>query len=378
MKDKTTESKSLIEHLQVIPDPRMENKCAHPLVNIMAIAICAIIAGADDWNTIELFGKNKRAWFERFLDLKSGIPSHDTFRRFFSILSPNTFQDFFASWVKDIAGQVKGVIAIDGKTARRSHGLGKKAIHMVSAWSVENKLVLGQVQTDEKSNEITAIPKLLSVLDVKNCIVTIDAMGCQKKITHKITDGGGDYVISLKGNQGNLCKQVENIFNEFDISDIQKNGVDYYETAEKSRNRFERRRHWVIDVTDMAEMEIDADGWSNLHTIGMVESQRTIGDKTSIEYRYYIGSIENDAKLFAHAVRAHWGVENSMNWQLDMSFREDESRMRKGHSQENFAVMRHIALNLIKNDKTTKLGVKNKRLRAGWDEDYLANLLMSG
>ncbi len=375
MKVKTPKTRSLIDHISIIPDPRMENKCDHSLENIMAIAISAIIAGAEDWNSIVSFGKAKKDWFDTFLDLKNGIPSHDTFRRFFSILSADAFEEFFTNWVKDIAGIVKGVIAIDGKTVRRSHGLGKKAIHMVSAWSAEKNLVLGQVKTEEKSNEITAIPKLLNVLDLKGCIVTIDAMGCQKSIAKNIIDGGGDYLLALKGNQEKLCKRVEEIFQESDLSDYEGYDADYYETQEKSRDRYEVRRHWTLDVSDM---DIDTSAWSNLNIIGMVESQRTIKDETSVEYRYYIGSIENDAELFAQSVRAHWGVENSLHWQLDMSFREDESRMRKGHSQENFSVMRRIALNLIKNEKSIKLGVKNKRLRAGWDEAYLAKLLISG
>ncbi len=200
-------------------------------------------------------------------------------------------------------------------------------------------------------------------------------MGCQKDIAKKIIDGEGDYLFALKGNQGKLSEQVEEIFEKAVLCDGKDNDVDYYETEEKSRNRFEVRRHWVLDVTDT---EVDTSAWSGLNTLGMFESQRTVGDKTSIERRYYIGSIKNNAKLFAKSVRSHWGVENGLHWQLDMSFREDESRMRKGHSQENFVVMRHVALNLLKNDKRFKLGVKNKRLRAGWDESYLAKLLMSG
>ncbi len=376
MKEQTRTTNSLLDHLQVILDPRMENKCDHKLIDIIAITICAVICGADDWNAIESFGKAKQGWFEGFLELPNGIPSHDTYRRLFSMLSPKAFKEFFTNWVRDVADLVEGVIAIDGKTLRRSHDRrnGKKAIPMVSAWSSANRMVLGQVKTDEKSNEITAIPELLKVLSVKGCIVTIDAMGCQKNIAKQIIDAEGDYLLALKGNQSNLSKQVEAVFEQANETGYEGYDVDYYETKEPSRDRYEVRRHWTLSVTDTP---INTQPWKELNIIGMVESQRTIKDEPSIDYRYYIGSIENNARLFAQSVRNHWGVENGLHWQLDMSFREDESRMRKGHSAENFAVMRHVALNLLKKDKSVKLGVKNKRLRAGWDEEYLAKLLTS-
>lgn len=243
---------------------------------------------------------------------------------------------------------------------------------MVSAWSAQNGLVLGQVKTDEKSNEITAIPELLKVLSFKGCIVTIDAMGCQKNIAKQIIDGGGDYLLALKGNQSTLSEQVEAVFAKADEAGYTGYDVDFYETTERSRDRLERRRHWTLSA---ANTEINADPWRGINIVAMVESQRTIKSETSVEYRYYIGSIENDAKRFAESARVHWGVENSLHWQLDMSFREDESRIRNAHSAENFVVMRHMALNLLKNDKSVKLGVKNKRLRAGWDENYLVKLL---
>jgi len=377
MKTTAPEKKSLLAHLSQIPDPRIEKKCAHKLSDIIAITICAVICGADDWNAIEYFGKIKASWFSKFLDLPNGIPSHDTFRRFFSMLSPLSFQAFFTDWVKDVAEQVKGVIAIDGKTLRRSHDskLGKKAIHMVSAWSSENRMVLGQVKTDEKSNEITAIPKLLKILSLKNCIVTIDAMGCQKSIASQVINEGGDYLLALKGNQGTLSKQVEKAFTDADLASYEGMEFDFHEVREKSRDRHELRRHWTLNVSDL---DVNVEGWRNLSIIGMIESQRTIKNKTTVEYRYYISSIEHSAEHFANAARSHWGIENSLHWQLDMSFREDESRMRKEHSAENFSVIRHVALNMLKCEQGRKLGIKNKRLNAGWDESYLAKVLACG
>ena len=376
MSDDPTNSQSLIEHVSIIPDPRVTGRCNHLLVDIIVIAITAILCGADDWNSIAGFGKAKQEWFRRFLQLPSGIPSHDTFRRVFARISPSAFQECFIEWVRDVAGTIEGVIAIDGKTLRRSHdrGIGKKAIHMVSAWAAENSLVLGQVKTDEKSNEITAIPELLNLLDINGCIVTIDAMGCQKAIAKQITEKKADYVLALKGNQSGLQEAVEAVFQEADIVGYKNFPVDYFETSERSRNRVETRRHWTIECDESFE---HTKLWEGLNIIGMVECERTLNGATTIEYRYYIGSIENNAQLFGKAVRDHWGIENKLHWRLDMGFREDESRIRKGHSAENFAVMRHFAINLLKQDKLTKLGVKNKRLKAGWDDEYRVDLLLS-
>lgn len=376
MSENPTEPKSLIEHVRIIPDYRVTGRCHHLLVDIIVIAIISILCGADDWNSIEDFGQGKEKWFRKFLALPCGIPSHDTFRRVFSQISPAAFQECFIGWVRDVAGTIKGVIAIDGKTLRRSHDrvLGKKAIHMVSAWAAENNLVLGQVKTDEKSNEITAIPELLQLLDIKGCIVTIDAMGCQKAIAEQIIDQNGDYVLALKGNQGGLHEAVEGVFKQADSVGYEDYPVDYFETSEKSRNRVEIRRHWTIECEGLFE---HAKRWKALNIVGMIECERTVDQQTTIEHRYYIGSIENNAQLFGRSVRDHWGIENKLHWRLDVGFREDESRIRKGHSAENFAVMRHFAINLLKQDKHTKLGVKNKRLKAGWDDDYRAHLLLS-
>jgi predicted transposase YbfD/YdcC len=365
---------SILNHFSIITDPRRDHKKKHELIDIIAITICAVLCGADDWVSIEEFAEAKIDWFKKFLNLENGIPSHDTFGRVFAILSPEEFQESFISWVQSVSKVFnKDVIAIDGKTLRRSHDKknGKSAIHMVSAWSVNNRMVLGQCKTAEKSNEITAIPVLLKALEIKGCIVTIDAMGCQKKIAKEINKKKGDYILGLKGNQGNLHKEAEELFLTAKKKSFKGYSVDYCETSEKSHGREETRKCWVFDNLNLSEGK----GWDGLKTIGVIESDVLRDGHRSNEYRYYISSIEKDANLFLKSVREHWQIENSLHWTLDIAFREDESRARKGHSAENLGKVRHIALNLLKNEKTSKVGVKNKRLKAGWDEDYLLKVL---
>ncbi len=365
---------SLIHHFASLEDPRVLGRNRHKLIDILVIAICGVICSADDWVSIAEFGEAKEDWFREFLELPNGIPSHDTFGRTFSLLSPEAFQKSFISWVRSLTGVFEGLVAIDGKTLRRSHDRrsGKAAIHMVSAWASENGFVLGQVKTEEKSNEITAIPELLRALSVKGCLVTIDAMGCQKAIAKQIVDQGGDYLLALKGNQSTLADEVEAIFSAADGVGYEGYDVDYYETEERNHGRYEIRRYWSLPSKDRL---VNSGPWVNLNTIGMMESQRFVDGKTSIEYRYYITSIENSATEFARAVRGHWGIENGLHWVLDVGLREDDCRVRKGNAPENLALLRHIAINAVKQEKTKKLGVKNKRLRAGWDETYLAKIM---
>lgn len=365
---------SLVHHFASLEDPRVLGRNRHNLIDILVIAICGVICSADDWVSIAEFGEAKEDWFREFLELPNGIPSHDTFGRTFSLLSPEAFQESFISWVRSLTGVFEGLVAIDGKTLRRSHDRrsGKAAIHMVSAWASENSFVLGQVKTEEKSNEITAIPELLRALSLKGCLVTIDAMGCQKAIAKQIVEQGGDYLLALKGNQSNLADEVEAVFSVADGVGYEGYAVDYYETEERNHGRHEIRRYWSLAIKDLL---VHAGPWANLSMIGMMESERTVNEETSIEYRYYIASIENSATEFARAVRGHWGIENGLHWVLDVALREDDCRVRKGNAPENLALLRHIAINAVKQEKTKKLGVKNKRLKAGWDETYLAKIM---
>jgi predicted transposase YbfD/YdcC len=370
-----TRSAALLEHFGELADPRIERHKEHKLIDVLVIAICAILCGANDWVAVETFGQAKRAWFERCLDLAHGIPSHDTFGRVFALLSPQALQGCFLRWIQAVAQVTAGqVVAIDGKTLRRSYDRrsAKAAIHMVSAWATYNRVVLGQLKTEEKSNEITAIPELLKVLDVSGCIVTIDAMGCQKAIAEQIVEQEAEYVLALKQNHGALYAAVVQQFAEAHHTPSEKSTLQAYETEEQRHGRVEIRRHWTLEAPQDL---VQKDAWAQLRCLGMVESERHLQDEVTIEQRYYLASLPNDVKQFAYAVRAHWGIENCVHWVLDVAFREDESRVRLGHAPENLAVLRHIALNLLRQDTSTTLGIHNKRLKAGWDDAYLANLV---
>ncbi|ACK73730.1 transposase ISAs1 family protein (plasmid) [Gloeothece citriformis PCC 7424] len=331
-------------------------------------------------NAIELFGKCKYKWFSKFLELSNGIPSHDTFARVFSLLEPEKLQQSFLKWIESISSLTQGeIVAIDGKTIRHSYDKSKdqSALQMVSAWATTNGLVLGQSIVDEKSNEITAIPELLKVLSLSGCIVTIDAIGCQKEIVKQITEQDADYVITLKKNQGGLYERVEKLFKEALIKDFKGFIKSEYKVKDKGHGRQEVRYYQML--SNVAE-EIDPDWqWLNLNSIGYVEYLRVENgtDKTSLDRRYFISSLNNNIKVFSKAIREHWCVENQCHWVLDVQFNEDDSRIRKDNAPANMAILRHLALNLLKQEKTVKAGAKAKRKKAGWDENYLLKILKS-
>ena len=363
----TKASASIGDHFAALPDPRIERGKLHSLHDMVVIAICGVICGADNWVAIEEFGNAKLKWFGKFLSLANGIPSHDTFGRTFAALNPEAFSTCFVSWIQAVAEKTHGeVVAIDGKTLRRSfdRASSRSAIHMVSAWATKSHLVLGQVKTEEKSNEITAIPKLLTMLDVQGCIVTIDAMGCQKEIAAQIVEQGADYVLALKGNHEKLHQEVVDLFTAREQT--ASKGRERSENIEVGHGRIEKRRYLLLGKADRLR---ESRSWQGLRSVGMAESMRMVGGKASIERRYYISSLPGtQLKKFAHAVRAHWGIENGLHWVLDVQFREDQCRVRKDHGPENLATLRHIAVNLLKQEKSSKVGIANKRLKAGWDE----------
>jgi predicted transposase YbfD/YdcC len=380
-KAKAKQKITLQEHFAELPDPRVDRTKAHSLIDILVITICAAICGAEGWTDVEEFGRTKEAWLRQHLELKNGIPSHDTFGRVFEKLDPEAFERCFITWVKSL-GQLEGLemIAIDGKTLRRSYDKRHKkaALHLVSAWASKSRLVLGQTATAEKSNEITAIPELLDLLDLKGSLVTIDAMGCQTDIAQKIVDKGGDYLLAVKNNQKHLAQDIKEHFDlEFaqaiPFEDITH---DYTQTIEKNRGRIETRECWTISEPEFIAHIRNHQAWAQLKTIALVRSKRQTPDGVSIQDRYYISSLDGSARTILTASRQHWGIENSLHWVLDVVFREDAARMRRGNMAHNFALIRHIALNLLRHEKSKK-SIRAKRLKAALDEDYLLQVLLS-
>lgn len=364
----------LLEHFSLLEDPRIERKKLHCLTDILVLSICAVSSGAEGWQGIVDFGHEKLDWLRRFVPLKNGVPSHDCIAYVFARISPEGFRSCFMAWAEGVREKTNGeVVAIDGKTSRGSKDqkLGKSPLHLVSAWACANRLVLGQEATAEKSNEITAIPKLLDLLDLKGCIVTIDAMGCQTAIAKKIIDRQGDYVLGLKENQPLLHEAVEDYFTLAQENNFKGVKHDYAEETDKEHGRLETRRYWICDDTSTLP---DPERWAGLRSIGLVERKCISAGKTSLERRYFINSIAADAKLFAHAVRSHWGIENRLHWRLDVVMREDDCRIRKGNSPAILAMIRHLALNLFE-QMPSKLSLKQKRFKAALSDDFREKLL---
>ena len=371
---------AIMEYFEALEDPRIDRCKRHQLLDIITIAICAVICGADSWVYVEMFGKSKEAWFRTFLDLPNGVPSHDTFGDVFARLDPDRFQECFQEWSQGVAELLPGeVVAIDGKTLRRSHDkrAGKQAIHLVSAWASANTLTLGQVKTDRKSNEITAIPRLLEMLELSGCIVTIDAMGCQKEIAQGIVDRGADYLLAVKENQGRLYQDVRDLFEGAEEAGFGGVPHDYATTLNKGHGRIERRECWAISDPACLEYLSTGKEWSGLRSVVKVVGRRETDTGTTAQARYYISSLAGSAGQLLAAVRTHWSIENSLHWSLDVTFREDQSRIRLDHSPQNMATLRQISHNLLKRETSLKVGIQGKRLQAGWKEDYLLKVLLS-
>lgn len=363
---------SIMLSFSILPDPRKNRNQVYTLFDIITVTVLAVLCGADDWVEVSFWGEANQQWLQERGICPSGIPSHDTFSRFFRFVDPHAFEKCFISWTQKIAKVVGGVIALDGKTICNSGSGEEKAIHLVSAFSVENNMVLGQLATEAKSNEITAFPLLIDFLDLKEAVVTIDAAGCQKEIASQICDKGGDYVLGLKGNQGNLHAEVENYFKQALQVTPEEADCDVYSSEEKSRGRHEIREVWVTNRLEWLPQKGD---WKNLNSIVCLKSTRIVKEKKTIEFRYYILSLSGDAWKIGRAIRSHWCVENKLHWQLDVSYGEDDCKVRKDNGPENFSVIRRATLNLLKADKKTKAGIKNKRSKAGWDKDYMLSIL---
>jgi len=372
------ESVKFLDYFVEIEDPRINRKKLYPLDEILFASLCGVICGAEGWNDLEMFCKSKIDFLRKYLPFKNGIPSDDTFARVFWLLNPKQFKECFIRWVSSLQEEIPELVALDGKELRRSFDKAKdkKALHMISAFATKSNIVLGQEKVDCKSNEITAIPKLLELLDLKGSLVTIDAMGCQKKIAKQIKDQDADYILALKGNQGNLHDEVKTFFTEEIKNNFEDTKCDFYEDFDKAHGRIEIRKCWSTeDVNWITNLE----KWEGLKSISMVESTRIIDNKKTTETRFYISSIPANAKKISWAIRSHWRIENSLHWILDVTFNEDNSRIRRKNAPENMAIIRHAALNVLRKFKETtepKNSIKGLRKKAGWDNNTLGTLIL--
>ena len=375
---------SLVEHFRTLPDPRVNRTKDHDLVDILVIAICTLLCAGESFNDMEDFGEAKQDWFKTFLGLRNGIPSHDTFNRVFAALDPKEFLDCFLRWTQSVRQAVQQeIVAIDGKALRRALNKDQSVKFIVSAWAEDNSLVLGQLQVADKSNEIKAVPELLRVLELSGCIVTLDAMGCQKKIAREIMEADANYVLALKGNHEMVHQEVKTFLEQTirESRERRPRGVKpsraaaslaVLETVDKDHGRFEVRRYY-----QSSELSWFADlgKWEGLRSVGMVESAREMAGKTSVERRCFLSSLPLDVAQFARAVRSHWGVENKVHWVMDVCFGEDQSRARAGYAAENLATLRRLALNMLRRESSKKRGIRGKQLNASWDHAYLLRLL---
>jgi len=372
------ESKEILvffESFSDLPDPRRSQGQRHKLLEILFIALSAVLCGADEFTEMEEFGQSRESWLRQYLELPHGIPSHDTFGRVFALLQPAAFEESFLKWVKQMVElNPKEVVAIDGKTVRRSYDRRgtSEAIHVVSAWARENRLTLGEIKVSDKSNEIRAVPQLLKMLELKHCIVTADAMNCQKEIASKVREAQADYVLCLKENHPTLHKEVERVFQSVEEERTSGFTISRTSTLDKEHGRIEERRYCQINAPDHL---YGYEEWADLKSIGMVEAEREVEGTSTVEKRYYLSSLAVDAEVFSRAARGHWSIENSCHWILDVVFGEDDSRVRAGHAAENLARLRKIANNLLQHDKSVKRGVKTKRLKAALDHSYLLKIL---
>lgn len=370
----------LIECFEGLPDPRMDRTRRHNFVDILVMGLCSALTGGESFTDMESFGVAREDWLKTFLELPSGVPSHDTFNRVFSAIDPHAFLECFSRWVQGICPNLSDeVVAIDGKALRHAFNEGQSVPYIVSAWASHNGLVLGQVKVNEKSNEITAVPELLRMLQLKGAIVTLDAMGCQKEIAAHIIDKGADYVLALKGNHANVHEEIRTFFEDavppcaIQCADTaEKDKMDFHQTIEKGHGRIETRRYW--QSTDIEWFQ-DKRLWKGIRSFGMVESIRKVKTESSIERRYYLSSLPLDAERFGNAVRGHWGIENSLHWSLDVIFREDDSRARIQNAAQNMATLRRITLNLIKKDRSKNCSLRSKRYIAAIDQKFLEHLI---
>lgn len=362
----------ILDYFGAISDPRINRNKRHLLEDILFIGLCTLLSGGETFEDMEVFGREREEWLRRYLALPNGIPSHDTFGRVFSLIGPEKFHECFAEWTQAVRERVSGeVVAIDGKSLRRTGKDKESIVHLVSAWASTNRLVLGQLQVADKSNEITAVPKLLRMLELAGCIVTTDAMGTQKNIAKEIHEADADYVLCLKGNQGTAHREVAAFLD--DAIRRKEPHLQTFESVDKDHGRLETRRCWISGQIDWFS---DRDQWENLRSVGVVEARREVGDTISVERRYFLCSIAPDAKNFARAVREHWGIENSLHWVLDVSLQEDQSRARTGYAAQNLALLRKLVLNLIRKDTShKKKSLRSRRNIAAWSLSYLETLL---